>query len=528
MMEYLGESAPYTLCATRPPDGRPGPRTGGDPPQFMHGTLSRPPETGDQPDAAGAPTAASGTLPRDPFMNRPLPDLFFAAQPHRAAWTFLRRSLRRGASFVLLTGDFGAGKTMLTLRLVRAIRDRGLGPCVYMSTPAQGPVPVLRRTAVEAGLDPADLPADAAGLARALHDQLIADPPDRRLFMVLEDPQDLPAEALEQLLQAVPPAGDGRCALTVVLIGHGSLTRQLQHARFRRFDARIRARHHLRPMDAQQTRAYIAFRLEQAPEGGERSELPAFDDAALDRVFELTRGNPREINNVCGISLSQAVAQQRIQVDRDLVDAAARALGRAVPASGGRTPVVVPFPGSARATPHGRGCPDYVHSIRQPTRHLVPPPGPQSATDPTAEATRHQPSAEQPAAAPAWSADPRVRIVAAGTALLLAAVYLAAPYLTAEEAPGPPEDPAGAAQASLSASERREVEALLRSLDFETGPVDGRFDPTTRDAVQAYKNMAGMTPADRTVGPALLEDLRAVTGNLGRGAPEPGTEAGPP
>jgi type II secretory pathway predicted ATPase ExeA len=525
MMEYLGESAPDTLGATRPPDDRPGPRTGGDPPHFMHGTLSRPPETGDQPDAAGAPTAASRTLPRDPFMNRPLPDLFFAAQPHRAAWTFLRRSLRRGSPFVLLTGDFGAGKTMLTLRLVRAIQDRGLGPCVYMSTPAQGSVPVLRRAAVEAGLDPAELPADAAGLARALHDQLIADPPDQRLFLVLEDPQDLDAAALEHLLEAVPPARDGRCALTVVLVGHGSLTRQLQHARFRRFDARIRARHQLRPMDAQQTRAYIAFRLEQAAEHGGRSELPAFDDAALDRIFELTRGNPREINNVCGISLSQAVAQQRRRVDRDLVDSAARALGRAVPAAGGRTPVVVAFPGSTRAPRQGRGCPDYVQSIRHPARHLAPAHGPQSAAEPTAAVAHRRPSAAPPAAKPAWRADPRVRIAVAGAVLLLAVAYLAAPYLTPAETP---EDSAGAAETSLPPSQRREVEALLRSLDFETGPVDGRFDPTTLDAVQAYKTMAGMTPADRKAGPALLEDLRAVTGNLERDARAPGGKAGAP
>jgi type II secretory pathway predicted ATPase ExeA len=491
----------------------------------MHGTLSRPPETGDQPDAAGAPTAASGTLPRDPFMNRPLPDLFFAAQPHRAAWTFLRRSLRRGSPFVLLTGDFGAGKTMLTLRLVRAIQDRGLGPCVDMSTPAQGSVPVLRRAAVEAGLDPAELPADAAGLARALHDQLIADPPDQRLFLVLEDPQDLDAAALEHLLEAVPPARDGRCALTVVLVGHGSLTRQLQHARFRRFDARIRARHQLRPMDAQQTRAYIAFRLEQAAEHGGRSELPAFDDAALDRIFELTRGNPREINNVCGISLSQAVAQQRRRVDRDLVDSAARALGRAVPAAGGRTPVVVAFPGSTRAPRQGRGCPDYVQSIRHPARHLAPAHGPQSAAEPTAEVAHRRPSEAPPAAKPAWRADPRVRIAVAGAVLLLAVAYLAAPYLTPAETP---EDIAGAAETSLPPSQRREVEALLRSLDFETGPVDGRFDPTTLDAVQAYKTMAGMTPADRKAGPALLEDLRAVTGNLERDARAPGWKAGAP
>jgi type II secretory pathway predicted ATPase ExeA len=510
----------------------------------MHGTLSLTSEAGDAANAPRGRTGGSRPPARDPFLNRPSPDLFFAAEPHRAAWTFLRRALRRGVPFVLLTGDFGAGKTMLTLRLVQAIRDHGLGPCVHMSTPAQGAAPLLRRTAEAAGLDPETLPEDAAGLAEALHARLIDDPPEQRLFLVLEDPQDLEAEALELLLRAVPTARDGRAALTAVLIGHSSLPRLLQGPRFRRFDARIRKRHHLAPMDAQQTRAYIAFRLSQA--GAAQSPLPDFDDAALDRVFELTRGNPREINNVCGTSLSQAVARQRPTVDREMVDEAARALGRPVPGVERAAPVVVQFPSGAQASRTARGAPDYVRTYGSPALNWAEPPAPAPLSNPPANrapdraadraadwapdwadsTTGARAGTRAGAPKPAWHRDPRLRAAAAGGALLLAVAYVAAPYLTTDRSRGPAGEASGAQQSALSQSERREIEALLRSLDFETGPVDGRLDPKTQDAVQAYKGMAGLTPADPKVGRDLLEDLRAVTGNLSR--PDAGPASGSP
>ena len=97
--------------------------------------------------------------------------------------------------------------------------------------------------------------------------------------------------------------------------------------------------------------------------------------------------------------------------------------------------------------------------------------------------------------------------------MLLAAVYLAAPYLTPDRLDDAATNPREGAPAGLNPSERREVEALLRSLGFETGPVDSAIDSKTANAVEAYKRLSGLTPADRTVGRDLLEDLRAVTGN---------------
>jgi type II secretory pathway predicted ATPase ExeA len=485
----------------------------------MHGTLSRPPEAGDDTDPVPGRAGGPGRTVRDPFLNRPSPDLFFAAEPHRAAWTFLRRTLRRGDPLVLLTGDFGAGKTMLTLRLVRAIRDREIGPCVHMSTPAEGAAAVLRRTAHAAGLDPATLPEDAAGLAASVHAHLSADPPGQRVFLVLEDPQDLEADALEHLLRAVPAASGGRAPLTAVLIGHASLQQLLRRARFRRFDARIRKRHQLAPMDSRQTRAYIAFRMAQGAGADTPSTLPAFDDAALQRVFELTRGNPREINNVCGTSLSQAIWRRKPRIDREMVDEAARALGRPGAGPGHSAPVVVAFLGGSRASRPARGCPDYVRTGQPPWSGTTEAQAAAPAASPPADGRGGRARSGPPGWAQRAGRDRRLRAAAAGAVVLLAAGYLAAPYLGPPR-PGPdgsspaPTAADGAATTGLNAAERREVESLLRSLDFETGAVDGDIDATTRDAVQAYKRMAGLSPADRTIGPDLLADLRAVTGNL--------------
>ena len=473
------------------------------------------------PPSAGA-SAAAGPAGgwSDPFLNRPSPDSFFPAPPHRNAWTFLRRALPAAVPFVLLTGAFGAGKTMLTLRLVQAIRSREIGPCVHMSTPAQGPGSVLRRVAEAAGLDPDAEPDDPRMLAQRLKQHLTAEPPARRLFVVLEDPQDLDPDDLATLLSAVPLVGAGHAPLTMVLIGHTTLPRLLQRARFRSFDARIRKRHHLDDLDAQQTRAYIDFRLRTASDnntgGDAAAQLPSFDDGALRRIYELTRGNPREINNICGTSLNQARALGIPRIDRATVDQAARALGRDVATPHQPRSVVVRFPGDHPRRTSIRGCPDYVRTGVQPARDTLGA-GEATATAPaiasvSAGSTRAAPTGADGTARRRIRRFTRVGIAA--IAALVAAGYLAAPYLKPYLERAVATATQTAAPEALSHAERQEVEALLQRLDFETGPVDGVLDPTTRASVQSYKQMSGLQPADRTVGPDLLRDLRAVAGNL--------------
>ncbi len=55
---------------------------------------------------------------------------------------------------------------------------------------------------------------------------------------------------------------------------------------------------------------------------GNASQL--FDPAALDRVSELSRGNPRELNRLCELSLMAAMAAADTQVDEATVESVAR------------------------------------------------------------------------------------------------------------------------------------------------------------------------------------------------------------
>ena len=67
----------------------------------------------------------------------------------------------------------------------------------------------------------------------------------------------------------------------------------------------------------------------------------------------------------------------------------------------------------------------------------------------------------------------------------------------------------------LTMTERREVERLLAAMNFDSGPVDGRIDPRTRQAIARYWQAQGKTRS-ATVTPRLLTDLRAVAALMGK------------
>jgi peptidoglycan lytic transglycosylase B len=60
--------------------------------------------------------------------------------------------------------------------------------------------------------------------------------------------------------------------------------------------------------------------------------------------------------------------------------------------------------------------------------------------------------------------------------------------------------------------QRAEMQRLLKRLGFYKGVIDGRFGPTSRDAIHAFQVATGDEPADGIGGPDLLERIRAKAG----------------
>ena len=65
------------------------------------------------------------------------------------------------------------------------------------------------------------------------------------------------------------------------------------------------------------------------------------------------------------------------------------------------------------------------------------------------------------------------------------------------------------AQSTLSASELEEMEALLRELGFDPGPVDGIVDQDTLAAIERYQDFASL-PGEPQPSQGLLTELRGV------------------
>ncbi len=70
----------------------------------------------------------------------------------------------------------------------------------------------------------------------------------------------------------------------------------------------------------------------------------------------------------------------------------------------------------------------------------------------------------------------------------------------------------------MSVAQLRELEVLLKRLEYLSGTPDGVITQTTRAAVVAYKRDLGV-PANPAISPALLDSLRANAGVAGVPAP---------
>lgn len=132
----------------------------------------------------------------------------------------------------------------------------------------------------------------------------------------------------------------------------------------------------------------------------------------------------------------------------------------------------------------------------------------------TAQDTRARPAVSVRGRAARRAAVPWRGIGAVAGILLLVvtasgAVYWAVPRMV-PGSPGAAEAPANEASHALTRAQRREVERLLKRLDFRVGAVDGRIDPRTRAALLRYRRYQGMTAPHARVTPELLRELRAV------------------
>ena len=107
---------------------------------------------------------------------------------------------------------------------------------------------------------------------------------------------------------------EDKALLAIVLVGQPVLSAKLR--RLHQISERIAVTTALTGFTVSETSDYVRSSLLQS---GGRSDL--FSSEALQRLFEITAGNPRRINRLCDMALLVGYAEQLGQITASQIDA---------------------------------------------------------------------------------------------------------------------------------------------------------------------------------------------------------------
>ena len=249
-----------------------------------------------------------------PFNNTPDPRFFYATPDHEEALASLIYAVNELKGFVLLTGEVGAGKTLVARMMLRRFGNQIAFANINHALGSA-------RELLEAVCTEFDLPFDQgtsnAHLVRLLHDYLLSQfAANTPVVLVLDEAQNLPVDAFEQLRMIGNLEADDAKLLQVVIVGQPELKRMFLADNLRQLRQRIFRSFHLPRLDRELTEGYIKHRLTI---GGAR-DLDIFDEDALDRIHEFSQGLPRLINALCDNAMLSAYSADRHYINEEFIE----------------------------------------------------------------------------------------------------------------------------------------------------------------------------------------------------------------
>jgi general secretion pathway protein A len=227
------------------------------------------------------------------FQLTPDPRFFFDSAEHRRAMAHLTYGLHNAEGFIVITGEVGAGKTMLVDRLLSKIDPMSFVATKLVTTQLQGD-DLLRMVAAGFGIDHHGISKASLlnGIQEFVVSQLAA---KRRALLIVDEAQNLSFEALEELRMLSNITVGNTIALQSFLVGQPQFRQVLGDRALDQLRQRITAAYHLGPLNEADTRGYVEHRLRCVGWGGD----PHFDDECFSVIFKYSGGVPRRINGLC-------------------------------------------------------------------------------------------------------------------------------------------------------------------------------------------------------------------------------------
>ncbi len=218
----------------------------------------------------------------------------------------------------VLVGPYGVGKSMILELIAEKVQEQGTSRFVHIDATPAGTLGVAQQ--ILNFLGKREAISDISNAMVALQTVLNADEErDTHLVLAIDEAQFLREESAFEFFHLLTnlrhprrrEAANG-AAITLILSGHSDLLARVRSEAS--FCQRMQLAWELEPLDANQTVEYIQHRMRAA--GG---DLWVFEEAALDEVYRMSGGVPRQVNNICDIALLLGYSSNAEKIGLELI-----------------------------------------------------------------------------------------------------------------------------------------------------------------------------------------------------------------
>ena len=294
-------------------------------------------------------------LVEPPFSLTPGLRFAFNSRSHATALAQVRQALERREGLIVVTGEVGTGKTMLCRALTQdanpsAFVSLVLDPCLAAEEILEHVLTDFGVMNEEVGSFGRLAPQVPRHQMLILLQRFLASliPLGGRAVVVIDEAQHLRPEVLEQIRLWSNFETNDTKLLQIVLAGQSELDDILRRPEMRQIQQRVSRRCELTPLSREEVGEYIDHRLwvargfvldppTPAASAGQVTHVERppvrFTPAASRTVAAISGGIPRLVNLLCDRSLEAGSEERVDDIDRRQVEAAARRLDLAAPAS---------------------------------------------------------------------------------------------------------------------------------------------------------------------------------------------------
>jgi general secretion pathway protein A len=260
-------------------------------------------------------------LKQNPFKDTLDTDLFYRTRQHEEALVKIRIGMDDCHALILLTGQSGTGKTLLSQLVIRSLDLGRFVPVFVPVYPGMGKGMLLAQILAE---------TDRPNACRFTHERLNLlqeaalhlHAKGRRLVVIIDEAHFLKADALHILRTLSNLETEKEKLVTVLLIAENSLARRLNSPSYASLRGRITFSVNLAPLTRAETEQFIKFRLLKC--GGPPQLLSA---DGYDAVHRMSGGIPREINRLLYNGFLEALSHNQQIISGALIESAGHKLG---------------------------------------------------------------------------------------------------------------------------------------------------------------------------------------------------------